>query len=195
MTEFLQCSSSTTATGNTLRVKHHRGLPFRDRMFSFVNMHICSPRVLYRTVISDSDGRKRKQKRTWWPKYTKTYSEILLHSASSWCWRSSNLLSYKQVMYIRTNATLLPHDAGRRDSLFFRTPFCANKGNGFTLCDFQLPLVTTYRIWGSKWVGCSQSRNKRKIERILLRQLWESKVQSFCYTHIANSAVGAMPMK
>ena len=49
--------------GGVLEVKFRRGSPLRDFMYSFAaTTLVCkvwSPRVLYRTVVSDSDGRKR----------------------------------------------------------------------------------------------------------------------------------------
>ena len=58
---FLQ-SFSTMTTGGMLHAKLPRGSPRRDLMYSSAEptlfCRVVSPRVLYRTVVSDSDGRK-----------------------------------------------------------------------------------------------------------------------------------------
>ena len=52
-------------TGGMLHAKLPRGSPLRDLMYSSAEptlvCRVVSPRVLYRTVVSDSDGRKRKR--------------------------------------------------------------------------------------------------------------------------------------
>ena len=49
-------------TGGRLHAKFPRGSPLRDFMHSPAEptlvCRVVSPRVLYRTVVSDSDGRK-----------------------------------------------------------------------------------------------------------------------------------------
>ena len=49
-------------TGGKLHAKLPRGSPLRDFMYSSAEptlvCRVVSPRVLYRTVVSDSDGRK-----------------------------------------------------------------------------------------------------------------------------------------
>ena len=53
-------------TGGMLRAKLPRGSPRRDFMYSSAEptlvCRVVSPRVLCRTVVSDSDGRKRKRR-------------------------------------------------------------------------------------------------------------------------------------
>ena len=49
-------------TGGMLHAKLPRGSPLRNLMYSSAEptlvCRVVSPRVLYRTVVSDSDGRK-----------------------------------------------------------------------------------------------------------------------------------------
>ena len=71
---FLQ-SSSTMKTGGMLHAKLPRGSPLRDLMYSSAEptlvCRVVSPRVLYRTVVSDSDGRKWKWKKQKWRHFFK----------------------------------------------------------------------------------------------------------------------------